>query len=98
MQNVLRPCVPALTYSDLVDELEAVLPHQLLPLLLQVDSRFGLRLRGRLGRIFSLQERCGGRVFTWKVTHLAHRGRLGICIGAELTGPLDKTDKEEETQ
>lgn len=91
----------ASTYSDLVDENEAVFPHHLLPFQIQVESWLGLGLCARLGLIFSagrsLPERLGqrhsGRVFTWQVAHLAHQGGLDVYVGAELAHPLWKRNK-----
>lgn len=90
-------CCEVLTYSDLVDEFEAVFPHRLLSSELHGDS--GLRL-GRLFRdgrrlLEGLGKRNSAGVFTRQVAHLTHLSGLGVYEGAELTHPLLKRKNTE---
>lgn len=85
-----------MTHSDLVDEVEAVLPQHLLSSQLRADSGLRLGLHAQLGLIFregwGLLEGLGeGRpsgVFTGQVAHLTQWSRLGVNEGAELAHPL----------
>lgn len=91
----------ARAYSDLVDETEAVLPHRLLPLQLQVDPRLGLGSAAWQGMVFGagwgllegLWKRDAAGVFARQVAHLAHRGELGVDEGAEPAHPLRSRKK-----
>lgn len=88
--------VSVLTYSDLVDEKEAVFPHHLLSFHFHVDSGLRSGPHTQLGLIFgagrSLLERLGqrnsSRVFRRQVAHLTHHSGIGVYIGAELAHPL----------
>ena len=92
--------VSVVTYSDLVDENEAVVSHHLLSFYLHGDPGQWQGLHTQLGLIFNaagrrLLERQGQRnprrVFTWRVVaHLAHPGGTGVHVGAELAHPLGK--------
>ena len=96
----------ASTYSDLLDEVEAVFLHRLLSLQLQVDSGLRLGLHARLRLFFgdgrSLLERLRQRnsrgVFPRQVAHLTHQGRLGVYKGAELAHPLRKRQKRDKSK
>lgn len=96
LQNILwSDIIQKSTYSYVVDQYEAIFPHQLLSLQLQVDlwqwlglhSRLGGLLGGRLCLEDWGKRNCGG-VFTRIVAHLTHYRGLGVCIGAELACPL----------
>lgn len=102
--NLTLKDVSMLTYSDLVDEIEAVFPHLRLSSQLRVESGHRLGFHARLGLIFSdgrsllegVGKRNSGGVFTRQVAHLAHQSGLGVYKGAELTHPLWKRKKRSE--
>ena len=88
------------TYSDLVDEDEAVLLHRPLPPQVQVHPRLRLRPDARLLLIFGAgrrrllegqRQRNPAGVFARQVAHLANLSGLGVYEGAELAHPLQTT-------